>query len=178
MLEYDNLWRFIKARGCHVQEYEELKHVFNLIRGSESYLEVGSAEGNSMYVLGNALADGADIAFIDLGEKHTTPDRDQIIGILTSSGYKVKPIIGNTMHRACIEEAQKRCYDVVMIDAGHDYDEVLSDAQNYGPLATKYILFHDVKLPEVKRAIDEWRGDRDYYEFINSESFGYGIVKV
>jgi hypothetical protein len=52
---FDQYWRVIKDRSTTVQEYHELEHVFNLMRDCESYLEVGTAEGNSLYVLAHAL---------------------------------------------------------------------------------------------------------------------------
>jgi hypothetical protein len=49
---FDELWRFVVTRSASfpvVQEYHELQHIFDLMKGCGSYLEVGSAEGNSLY---------------------------------------------------------------------------------------------------------------------------------
>jgi hypothetical protein len=66
----------------------------------------------------------------------------------------------------------------VLIDAGHDYESVKSDIKMYAHLATKYLIFHDIKLPDVKRAVDEYVGDKKYYEIVNSQTMGFGIMEI
>ena len=46
---FSQYWDFIAKRGVStIQERSELEYLFNLMQGCESYLEIGSAEGNSM----------------------------------------------------------------------------------------------------------------------------------
>ena len=160
-----------------MQEQNELEHIFNLMKDCESYLEIGTAEGNSLYVLAHALKKGAKITCVDFGETHTKPKHDEIIRML-SPDYEVGMFLGDSTDLQTLPNKEK--YDCVLIDGGHDYNTVYSDARMYAPLATKYIFFHDVKLPEVKRAVDEYVKENNlkYYEFINSPSFGYGIVEI
>lgn len=184
---FDDLWRYITQERpgvITVQERMELKHVFDLMRGCDSYLEVGTAEGNSLYVLSHALKEGADITYIDYGEKHTAPYRGKIISLVESSGYKVKGILGDSNDFSTRNQAfpfNHKQFDVVLIDAGHDDFNVAIDAILYGVLASKYIIFHDVCLSDVARAFDWYvkqRPDCESYKFINSDSFGYGIMRV
>jgi hypothetical protein len=100
------------------------------------------------------------------------------VRLLTYEGYAVAGIHANTMHRQAIEAASRRRYDVVLIDAGHSYDEVISDAMNYGPLADKYVVFHDVMIPEVNTAFEEYARGKNARKLINSESFGYGVITL
>jgi predicted O-methyltransferase YrrM len=179
---FDELWRFITTRSVGfptVQEYHELEHLFDLMQGCESYLEVGAAEGNSLYVLAHALKQGAEIHYIDWDEDHTRAPRVEILKLLQRAGYNVTPIHGNTHDPIVIQRASARQYDVVLIDAGHSYDDVMQDARNYGHLATKYLIFHDVCLPEVNRAFEQYAKGigASYYRRINSETFGYGIIR-
>lgn len=178
-MTFDNLWRFINARGSiiTVQEYHELEYVFNLIKDCESYLEVGTAEGNSLYVLAHALKHNANITYIDWDENHTRIGRNEIIKLLKD--YKITPIHGNT-HDPRIVEAAMGKYDVVLIDAGHKFEDAIADARNYGPMATKYLIFHDINLPEVKEAFDLYQKETGLNAYIisNSESFGYGIMEI
>jgi len=46
--------------------------------------------------------------------------------------------------------------DMVFIDAGHMYDEVLLDLRCWYPKAKKIICGHDWGMPEVKKAIDDF----------------------
>lgn len=179
MKTFDELWQYITKQRpgvITVQERSELEHVFNLMRDCDcsKYLEIGTAEGNSLYVLSHATK----IAhYIDLGEPHTKKPRDEIIskmplvpnGIFSdSTSPKVRGHLWNN-------------YDCILIDGGHDFATVLSDAILYAPLATKYIFFHDIQLPDVRAAVEWWHKRWQlgkYTEFINSPNFGYAIIEV
>ena len=181
LLEFDELWRFILKRGVTiVQERNELEHVFNLIKGCESYLEIGTAEGNSLYVLAHALKRGARITCVDLGENHTIPRHNDIIQRLKPD-YDVAMYHGDsTKHDTYPNKCE---HEVVLIDGGHDYRTVLSDCEMYVPLATKYVLFHDIKLPDVARAMEKYineknQGNWKYSEFVNSPTMGFGILEI
>jgi hypothetical protein len=67
-----------------------------------------------------------------------------------------------------------------MIDAGHDFYDVLCDARYYGPMATKYIIFHDICLPEVEAAVTHYQRETGLKlrKVINSPTFGYGIMEI
>lgn len=180
---FEDLWRFITKRSSGfpvVQEYSELKYVFELMRGCSSYLEIGSAEGNSLYILCHALKPGAKIALVDFGEKHTKEPREVILNLLTPE-YNPMPFYSSSHNHACIDKVQELGkFEVVLIDAGHTYEDVIADAMAYGGLATKYIIFHDVCLPDVNTAFNWYssqRPDWESYKFINSDSFGYGIMR-
>ena len=176
--DFKSLWQYVSMRGvCIVQEPTELEHVFNLIQECESYLEVGTAEGNSLYVLAHALKPGAKITCVDLGESHTKSHQERIMKEL-SPRYTVAMYHGNSMDANTYPK--KEPHDVVLIDGGHDYNTVKSDIAMYASLAKKYLIFHDVRLPGVKQAVDEYVQENDvsYCEFINSDTMGFGIVEV
>lgn len=178
MKSFDDLWRYVIERNITVvQERSELEHVFNLIRGCESYLEIGTAEGNSLYVLAHALNPGARITCVDLGEMHTRSHQERIMQALLPD-YTVGMFHGNSMDINTYPIKEK--HDVVLIDGGHDYATVKSDIAMYAPLATKHLIFHDVMMPDVKRAVDEYVSETGakYREFINSLTMGFGIVEI
>jgi hypothetical protein len=173
---YSELWKEICRRSAVfpvVQEYSELEYVYNLIEGCKSYLEIGTAEGNSLYVLSHALKKDANIVFVDYGEKHTEAPRQWVLERVKN----VTPVYGNS-HSLNIVSQAKGKYDVVMIDAGHSYNDVKSDAENYGPMATKYIIFHDINLPEVRKAFDEYAAGKISHTISNSPTFGYGVITL
>src|SRR5574343_1353649 len=138
---FEDLWRKINKRpGGIVQEYNELEYVFNKMRDCNSYLEVGSAEGKSLYVLAHANP-SMEITNIDLGEKHTTPLRNENLAELPNN---ITPILGKSNTIYSWEKVKDKKFDAVLIDAGHDLFSVLVDACLYAPLATKYVFFHDI----------------------------------
>lgn len=180
MSDFDKLWQFVVDRSQRgvmtVQERSELEHVYNLMKGCDcqSYLEVGTAEGNSLYVLGHVTGMAA---CIDLGEPHTLAPRMEVF---TKLDMPIQQFLGDstTPEISCRITSK---HDCVLIDGGHDFATVLSDSILYAPLATKYIFWHDIQLPEVKAAV-EWFMKRwklgKYSTFINSDSFGYGICEI
>lgn len=177
--EFDELWRDITKRGVMtVQDYGELKHVFNLIYGCESYLEVGTAEGNSLYILTQALKPWAKIFYIDLGEKHTEAPRNEILNKLRALGLSIREILGDSNSVDTWNQIKDESFEVVFIDAGHSYENVKTDAKFYGPLATKYVIFHDVTMPDVSKAFEEYAEGKKHYRFVLTNNFGFGVVEV
>lgn len=181
MSEFDEKWNWltIRAGGPNnlVQEKNELKHVYMLMRDCDckSYLEVGSAEGTSLYVLGDLVS--KDIEYIDLCEPHTEAPRKEVISKLKKKVFEIK---GNSTHRSTYDYVRNKRFDCVLIDGGHDFATVLSDCILYAPLATKFVFFHDVQLPEVKRAVElfvrNWKPGQ-YHTYINSMNYGYGVLE-
>lgn len=182
--DFNDLWKFAIRHGEIVQLRSELEYVFNLIRGCRSYLEVGTAEGNSLYVLSHALEPDPKVAYIDWNEDHTRQQRNEALEAMKP--IDVLPIHWNTHSYRAIDVANRwGHYDVVLIDAGHDYEDVVMDAVNYGCLADKYIIFHDTQLPEVKRAFDWYCKYRRFDKSVTTEvynepnsPYGYGIIRL
>lgn len=174
MSDFKQHWDWALTRGTFQQNYVELEHVYNLMNGCKSYLEIGSAEGNSLYILGSAV-DGS-IDYVDIGEAHTDTLRAQAIINLDKP---VSAFIGDSTNPKTYPRDEKR--ECVLIDGGHDFATVLSDSILYAPLATKYVFWHDIQIPEVKSAV-EWFVKRwslgKYSTFINSNNFGYGILEI
>lgn len=179
MTSFDDLWKYATRNGEIVQEKSELNHIYNLMLECkpESYLEIGTAEGNSMYVLGTAVEKYIDI--VDYGEDHTSFMRMESICNLQLLGKTVTEYYGDSTNSKTLPNKQK--YDCILIDGGHDYDTVLSDCMMYAGLAKKYVFFHDVQMQSVKDAIEfylkRWTIGK-YTTFINSENYGYGILEV
>ena len=180
MSEFSDLWNFIVKRSRDqampvVQDYDEFEYVFNLVKGCEGYLEVGTAEGNSFYVMSSAIK--GDLAYVDLGEAHTEKQRNFILDRLKDRN--ITAIHGDSNDTNTFQKVCDRQFDVVFIDAGHTYENALIDAHLYAPLARKYVLFHDIQMPDVNRAFERYcmltgqRGTR----VVNSENYGYGIIK-
>jgi len=75
-------------------------------------------------------------------------------------------------------------FDLVYIDGGHSYEQVISDLANFSPLVRPggLILVHDVLFaeffPGVQRAFDEWRRRLEYDSEIREGSCGLGVLRV
>lgn len=181
---FEDLWEFVVKRSADaamvvVQDRTELEYVYNLMRGCTSYLEVGTAEGNSLYVLANALPKGSQITYIDWAEPHTKVNRDFILNKLED--YAVRPIHADSNDTQTLDKVRDHRFDAVLIDAGHDEFNVAVDALFYGPLANKYIIFHDVQLPAVSKIFDWYanqRPDCRAYRVANSQFYGYGVLEL
>lgn len=192
MSDFVTLWDEIVERSKAaampvVQERSELEYVFNLLRECDSYLEVGTAEGNSLYVLTQAMPKGSHATYIDWAEPHTKEKRQWVLDRLKD--YQIKAVHGDSNDYTTLEALSvggmtvrlPRKYDAVMIDAGHDDFNAAIDACFYGGLARKYIIFHDVQLPDVSRVFEWYRKqfpDYKSYRVVNSETYGYGIIEV
>lgn len=183
MKDFEQIWQSIVAR-CDkynfplVQEKEELRFVFNLAKECSSYLEIGTAEGNSLLAISHSLKPRGRITSIDWCEDHTLVPRSEA---LASSLAQIISIKGDSHLHSTIEHAVET-YDMVMIDAGHTFADVIADAIAYGGLATKYIIFHDIQLKPVHEAFIWYckqQGYKNVSTFISPNSpYGYGIVKL
>lgn len=183
MVEFEQLWNDIVKRSDQqnipiVQDKAELEYVFNILRGCNSYLEVGTAEGNSLYVLAQAMPKGSSVTYIDWAEPHTEKPRQWALDRLAD--YSVKEIHADSNNLSTPLELEAGYFDAVLIDAGHDDLNVVIDAMLYGPHASKYIIFHDIRLPDVERVFDWYSRQRRgrSYRVVNSETFGYGIIEL
>lgn len=176
---FSSMWKFCKHRGdCMVQTYSELEYVYGLMRScnAQSYLEIGTAEGDTLYILGSTVANTGRIHWIDKNEPLCRDKRIQIEGLL-----KPRKITGYAGLSTDASADLDEMFDVVLIDGAHDYETVLSDSRRFAPLARKYVFWHDVQIEEVKRAVHDYLQDHrrgNYSEFIDSTGMGFGILEI
>jgi cephalosporin hydroxylase len=143
--------------------------------GVQSYLEVGSKYGGSLWRGANALPPGSRIVAVDLpgGTKAWTESRKSLtecVAELNRRGYDARVIWGSSFDPDIIEQVRALGpYDAALIDADHRLPGVTQDWNNYGPMA-KIVAFHDLTW---KRA-PEWVGTRiDVPEFWASIKGGF-----
>lgn len=185
MTDFEILWKYLRDRKefAIVQDYNEFEYVWNLIQALKptSYLEIGTAAGDSLYAFGSLLPLDGRIHWIDLDEPFCKAARNQAIAKLIPR--HITHYSGRSADEAAVWSTKGKRFDVVYIDAGHKYDEVLSDSHCYAPLADKLVIWHDIQLPEVRRAVEDWlktqpHAQRKFSTYINSETMGYGILEV
>lgn len=74
--------------------------------------------------------------------------------------------------------------DLLYIDGGHSYEQVMADLENFAPLVRPggLILLHDVLFieffPGVQRAFNEWRARPGYESEVREGSCGLGVLRV
>ncbi len=182
MKEFEKLFKEAYTINAVVQDTTELKHIYDLMKGCHSYLEIGTAEGGSLYVLAHALEPYAKITCVDKDNGTVEVMRRQCIEELAAKDIKVKEIVGNSHDWKTIADVQlSGLYDCVMIDGGHGAFDVVADAMIYGMMARKYIFFHDITMPEVKEAFDWYVFHNEFknsYVFVKTDNFGFGVIEV
>lgn len=181
---FSELWHFVINRdGVIVQKKDELEQIYKLMEGCQTYLEIGTAGGDSMYCLSHALKNRPSITFVDYGEEKIAKKRDEVINIIKTRGVNVRPVYGcSHLHSTIKEAAYFSPYDCVLIDAGHSYADVIADATAYGGMAKKYIFFHDILMKEVRAAFD-WYVETHGYKnvshiFCEGSEYGFGVIKL
>lgn len=185
MTDFDKLWNFVNTRDGVgiVQDKIELQKACEIASKCRSYLEVGTAEGNSLYCMAMRLMKPSHVVYVDIAEEKCKPPREAILKLLKDENISVTGIHGSSFDHKNVKRAfDMGPYDLVFIDAAHDYTAVISDAMSYGALAKKYILFHDIAIPDVKKAFDWYVWSHGYknVQIIhhNDSPYGYGVIEL
>ncbi len=75
----------------------------------------------------------------------------------------------------------KESYNIVFIDAGHKYEEVMNDIRKFNPICEDILLFHDIRPKEVTENIGVYQAIQHSYidldeELVTNENLmGIGI---
>jgi hypothetical protein len=131
---------------------------FLLDKGISKYLEVGLANGGLLKFITEffnlSVSNGIDLA------------------MPVSKAINSNIFIGNSTSSDAVSWAKKYSpYDLIFIDAGHDYESVKADYINYNTLG-RFVAFHDIlglrNTPGVARLWNEVKIGRKYIEFIDT----------
>lgn len=122
-----------------------------------SYLEVGAYQGGTFFRVMRSLPAGSYGVTVDDDSRNATRGRASplanVAARLRRLGYRIDTVVGNS-HDATVIEAARRLgpFDAVLIDADHRYEAVKRDWQDYGPMATRLVAFHDIAEDHVTRS--------------------------
>jgi len=137
--------------GYHLQQVpDEIVPCINDIIKSEvkikHFLEVGSAAGGSTYLFNHAF-NLESIVIID-DNKH--PKHIHRAGMIKKIKCPVAEFIGNSLSKEAVDfvGSLKKKFDIMLLDASHNYADVELDIRNYGQFLNKdgFMLIHDIDI--------------------------------
>jgi len=110
------------------------------------FLEVGSAAGGSTYLFNYAF-DLESIVIID-DNKH--PKHIYREGVIKKIKCPVAEFIGDSLSKDAVDfvGSLKKKFDIMLLDASHNYADVELDIRNYGQFLNKdgFMLIHDIDI--------------------------------
>lgn len=170
---------FIQA-WTKIDEYYKDKNPTEL-----SFLEVGAYRGLwgvafcEWCKLNNIKGHYATITLIpqDVNNQHLYKSIDYI----KESGLTADLVDMSTMDNQALDKVKqiKESYNIVFIDAGHKYEEVMNDIRKFKPLCEDILVFHDIRPKEANENIGVYQAIQhsliDLDEEIVTNEFVMGI---
>lgn len=144
-----------KGQRIPQREYE-LNRLCEIMREQKvtSYLEIGLQRATTFHYIGQTLPPGALMVGIDLpggrwGVKDGAGWITEVVNDLRANKHiNAQAILGDSKDPKVIATANRLSpYDCVFIDGDHAYDAVKADWDNYGPMAQKMVVLHDIDTP-------------------------------
>jgi predicted O-methyltransferase YrrM len=112
-----------------------------------SILEIGTAQGASLFLLSRVAASGATLVTVDLGGYRRSHVR--LLRSFARNNQRIELIRGDSHSQETLEnirEAIRHPVDVLFIDGDHTYDGVRCDYEFFSPFVRPggIIAFHDI----------------------------------
>jgi hypothetical protein len=155
------------------------KHLFELASSMNSVVEVGSWEGKTTHAL-LSVCKGKVYAVDHFNGSNCPTDLTYKLSgkekFLTCCGWFPNMVLMEMYSNEAAKLFDDESVDMVFIDAGHLYEEVLDDLRSWYPKVSKVICGHDYSYPSVRQALAEF-GIRctepvgDYWEHIKNANY-------
>lgn len=143
-----NLWEFDQLINWLKREWN-----FEGMNKQFKYLEIGSYAGESLFYLSQIFPRNSYIALVDLGDNHLA--RANLMKVIEWAqdkyGHYIQLVTGDSRDPSMIETIGTVApFDLLFIDANHEFDFAVSDYRNYSSLAMR-VFMHDVSRDTVER---------------------------
>jgi len=144
----------------------DLDWIYNISKTMDSIVEVGSWKGRSTYAFlagCKGIVHAVDHFLGSEGRRHSefkdaaTHDIHQLFLDRLSHFKNLKTYKMDSLE--AVKQFADNSVDLVFIDAGHTYEEVVADIKAWGPKAKKMICGHDLPLKSVRRAVQHALGE-------------------
>ncbi|RPI55035.1 MAG: class I SAM-dependent methyltransferase [Deltaproteobacteria bacterium] len=135
----------------------QLKWLYEAAQRMESIVEIGSHRGRSTYVLCSGCR--GKVYAVDPFEWdpwHCGNVFDDFMRNLRT--FHNLSVLIMTSEEAAASVWVPPSVDMVFIDADHSYEAVLADLRFWEPRVKKMICGHDIKMPGVKQAVEDFLG--------------------
>lgn len=128
-------------------EFEPLLDIYRE-RKPMSVLEIGTYHGGTLYHWLQNAPPGCRIVSLD--SYAVGVDNRHLYLDWVPDGVELVTLVGDSRHPVTVENVRRYApFDWVFIDAGHLYEEVRDDWENYRPMTTHggVVVFHDILPP-------------------------------
>ncbi|HLT58947.1 MAG: class I SAM-dependent methyltransferase [Limnochordales bacterium] len=194
----DFAWGFANGLIGPWQVRSEIRALLELLaqRQPRAMLEIGTANGGSLFLFCRVLPPGARIISIDLpggafGGGYDE-SREPLYRAFALPGQELHLIRADSHQPATRRQAaallQGKPLDFLFIDGDHTYSGVQADFEMYSPLVRRegLVAFHDIVVvpPHIAVGVDVhtyWQRIRSHYhfqEFIENPAQGWGGIGV
>lgn len=134
-----------------------LKNQFDLTK-SFHYLEIGSYAGESLFYISQVIPPNSIITLVDLGDNVVAREilvEKTIPFVKEKFGHQTNLLTGYSNDKEILHQtkafAPNGRYDLVFIDANHDFKHSFEDFKNYRESAA-WIAFHDISEYNITKS--------------------------
>ncbi len=166
------------------REFENLLALYKWLQ-PKRVLEVGTYHGGTLY---HWLQNGQPDLVVTVDSYGVGIDNRWMYLDWVRDGTELVIVDGDSRNENTVAQAEKHApYDWVFVDAGHYYQEVRADWDNYGPLAKEggIVCFHDILPPndvhpeiEVAQLWEQIKQEHNTFEIVANRHALWGGIGV